>query len=211
MLAAVVLVAAGWSWVRSTDPAPGSPGSSASAGATGSAAAVTATRSPNASPSASPAGSAASTAPTARPTTPPRTSPPRTTGDPRLAYAEFLLRVNDDRTTVGRLNATLTDAVKSTDTDATQAAAVAILDFVDAERVWLIGHPPADCYAAAHGAAISMLEAYGTAAERFIDWAATGGGLDGLPALGTALDAAGTAGDALTAFGHALEGTTCRA
>lgn len=208
MLAAVVLGALGWAWVRSTDPATASPspGSSASAPPTGASAANVATPSPTASATAS-----ASAPPPARATTPSRTSPPRATGDPRLAYAEFLLRVNDDRSTVERLNATLTDAVQSTDPDATQAAAVNILDFVDAERVWLIGHPPADCYATAHGAALSMLESYGTAAERFIDWAATGGGLGGLPALGTALDAASVASDALTAFGHALAGTTCPA
>jgi hypothetical protein len=206
VLAAVVLGAVGWAWARSRDPATASPspGSSAPAGPSGSALAAIATPSPT--PSTVP-----SARPTASATTPPRTSPPRATGDPRLAYAEFLLRLNDDRATVERLNATLTDAVKSTDTDATQAAAVNILDFVDQERVWLIGHPPADCYAAAHDAALSMLEAYGTAAERFVDWAATGGGLGGLPALGTALDAANVATDALTALGHALEGTTCRA
>jgi hypothetical protein len=56
-----------------------------------------------------------------------------------------------------------------------------------------------------------MLDAYGLAADRFVTWAATGGGLDGLVALGEALDAAQDAADALTAFGRALEATTCRA
>ncbi len=54
-----------------------------------------------------------------------------------------------------------------------------------------------------------MLEAYGTAADLFIKWAATGGGLDGLTALGDALDAADAAGAALTAFGKVLEATSC--
>ena len=88
---------------------------------------------------------------------------------------------------------------------------MAILDFVDGERDWLREHPPADCYAAAHAAANAMLEAYGDAADRFIRWAATGGGLSGLAALGDALDAADAAGEALTAFGKALEATTCAA
>ncbi len=47
------------------------------------------------------------------------------------------------------------------------------------------------------------------AAERFLDWSATGGGLKGLDALGKAVDAANVAADRLTAFGKALEGTTC--
>jgi hypothetical protein len=54
-----------------------------------------------------------------------------------------------------------------------------------------------------------MLEAYGTAADRFVDWSATGGGLAGLGALGRAVEAGQTAGTALSAFGHALEATRC--
>ena len=125
MLAAVVLGAVGWAWVRSSDPATASPipGSSAPAGPSGSAPAVVATTSPT--PPTVP-----SARPTARATTPPRTSPPRATDDPRLAYAEFLLRLNDDRATVERLNATLTDAVVDRHR-CDQAAALNILDFVD--------------------------------------------------------------------------------
>jgi hypothetical protein len=136
---------------------------------------------------------------------------PRATGDPRRAYAEFLLRVNDDRTTVQRLNAALSTAAQAQDPPAVRTAAVAILDFVDGERDWLHQHPPADCYAAAHAAAGAMLDAYGVAADAFIHWADTGGGLAGLAALGDALDAAQTAGTALDAFGHSLETTTCPA
>jgi len=166
---------------------------------------------PTAVPSAVP-----STAPTSRSTaTPPAppvpTDPPRATGDPRLAYAEFLLRVNDDRATVEALNRDLATAAEAQDPVAVRVAAVAILDFVDGERDWLREHPPAECYAAAHGAANAMLEAYGLAADRFVTWAATGGGLDGLVALGEALDAAQDASDALTVFGRALEATTCQA
>jgi len=152
--------------------------------------------------------------PTASPTKPARTpaatAPPRATGDPRLAYAEFLLRVNDDRATVEDLNRDLATAAEAQDLDAVRRSAVAILDFVDGERDWLREHPPADCYAAAHASANAMLEAYGTAADRFVDWTASSGGLAGLAALGKALDAAQAASDALTAFGVALEATTCR-
>ena len=154
--------------------------------------------SPSGSPTSSPP--AASHAPTA---------PPRATGDPRLAYAEFLLRVNDDRTMVEQLNQDLSTAAQAQNTGAVHAAAVAILDFVDGERDWLREHPPATCYAAAHAGATAMLDAYGAAADRFVRWAATGGGLAGLPALSDALDAAQVASDALTAFGRALEASSC--
>ena len=117
--------------------------------------------------------------------------------------------MNDDRTTVDGLNRALAAAAEAGDVDAVRTAAVAILDFVDIERDWLRGHPPADCYAAAHDSANTMLEAYGTAAERFVDWSAAGGGLDGLAALGRAADAATVAGDALSAFGTVLQATRC--
>jgi hypothetical protein len=160
---------------------------------------------PTASPSPSPS-------PTSRPTpvrSPAATPPPRASGDPRLAYAAFVLRVNDDRAAVEGLNRALTTAAQAQDPKAVTTAAVDILDFVDGERDWLREHPPAACYAAAHASANAMLDAYGAAADRFIKWAATGGGLAGLAALGDALDAADTAADALTAFGKALEATTC--
>jgi len=151
------------------------------------------------------------TVPSSRPVPTLDSAPPRATGDPRLAYAEFLLRVNDDRATVERLNRDLATAAEAQDPDAVRFAAVAILDFVDVERDWLRAHPPAECYAAAHAPANAMLEAYGSAADRFVNWAASGGGLAGLAALGEALDAADEAGDALGAFGRALEAATCRA
>ena len=88
---------------------------------------------------------------------------------------------------------------------------MAILDFVDPERDWLRGHPPADCYAAAHDPANAMLEAYGTAADRFSTGRRPAGDSMGLAALGQAADAAQVAGDALTAFGAVLEATRCAA
>ena len=158
-------------------------------------------------PAPSPSINAPTPAPT--PTTASATTPPRASGPPLLAWAEFLARLNEDRSTVEGLNAALTTAAQELDPDAVKAASVDILDFVDVERDWLRDHPPADCYAAAHGAAAAMLDAYGTAAERFIDWSESGGGLAGLPALGVALDAADTARAAFETFVAALEGTTC--
>lgn len=143
------------------------------------------------------------------PPAPARTARPRATGDPRLAYAEFLLRVNDDRATVDRLNTALTTAANAQHPDAVRRASVDILDFVDVERDWLQGHPPADCYAKAHTAAGAMLDAYGTTADRFVDWSATGGGIAGLGALGRAIESGQAAADALTAFGRSLEATAC--
>lgn len=165
---------------------------------------------PAATSTAPPSAAADSPDPTAA-RTPAATAAPRATGNPRLAYAEFLLRVNDDRATVQRLNAALSTAAQAQDQPAVRTAAVAILDFVDGERDWLREHPPADCYAAAHAAAGAMLDAYGKAADAFIHWADTGGGLAGLAAFGDAIDAAQTASTALDAFGRTLETTTCPA
>ena len=166
---------------------------------------------PNPTPTATPAPSPSVDAPTPAPTpTPvPATTPPRASGPPLLAWTEFLARLNEDRSTVEGLNAALTTAAQAQDPDAVKAASVDILDFVDVERDWLREHPPADCYAAAHSAAAAMLDAYGTAADRFIDWSTSGGGLGGLPALGVALDAADSARVAFETFVAALEGTTC--
>jgi len=151
----------------------------------------------------------ASVVPSAAPTTPPATPAPRTSTAPRLAYAAFLRRINDDRATVDRLNANLSAAVQAQDPVATRPAAVAILDFVDRERDWLRDNPPADCYAAAHQEAGTMLDAYGMAADAFIAWADTGGGLAGLAALGDAVDLAQTAAAVSTMFGQTLDATRC--
>jgi hypothetical protein len=137
------------------------------------------------------------------------TPPPRTSEKPALAYAAFLKRVSDDRATVERLNQDLSPAVQAQDLAVTRTASVAILDFVDGEHDWLRDHPPADCYAAAHAAAGAMLDAYGMAADAFIKWADTGGGLDGLVALGDAVQFAQDAADSLTAFSTTLDDTVC--
>ena len=72
---------------------------------------------------------------------------------------------------------------------------------------WGAIRPPTATRRPTHSAG-AMLDAYGTAADRAIDWSATGGGIAGLGALGPALEAGQAAGDALTAFGHTLEATT---
>jgi hypothetical protein len=163
---------------------------------------------PGATPSATPSSSASASA-TGTATPPQATPAPRTSAAPRLAYAAFLRRLNDDRATVDRLNANLSAAVQAQDPVATRPAAVAILDFVDRERDWLRDNPPADCYAGAHQAAGAMLDAYGMAADAFVKWADTGGGLAGLAALGDAVDLAQTAAGASSEFGQALDATRC--
>ena len=72
----------------------------------------------------------------------------------------------------------------------------------------MVDHPPADCYAAAHGAGIAMLDAYQTAASDFVDWAGASG-LSALVALAKAGDAANAATDAFAAFGTAITSTQC--
>ena len=158
-------------------------------------------------PAPSPTASPAVAVPTA--SRAPATAPPRASGPPRLAWAEFLAHLNDDRATVEGLNAALTTAAQAQDADAVKAASVDILDFVDVERDWLRQHPPAECYADAHSAATAMLDAYGAAADRFVDWTETGGGIGGLPALGDAVTAADAARSAFATFVTALEATTC--
>jgi len=206
-IAAVALVATFWrgSPTGSTDASPSLSAPSPHATAT------MGTSTPSGLPSAtaSTPATASTTTPGPAPSRAPATAPPRASGPPLLAWAEFLAHLNEDRSTVEGLNAALTTAAQAQDADAVKAASVDILDFVDVERDWLREHPPADCYAAAHGAAAAMLDAYGTAAERFIDWTTTGGGLGGLPALGDAVKAADTARAAFETFVAALERTTC--
>jgi hypothetical protein len=162
--------------------------------------------------SATPAGPTTSSAPasTAGPKlSRPLNVPPLGDAASGRAYAAFVSRVGDDRSTVDGLDRDLTDASNAADLGAVRKAAVAILDFVDVERDWLLGHPPAGCYADAHASAMAMLEAYGAAADRFVDWSTTGGGLNGLPALGRAAEAASTAQAAFAAFTSVLGRTSC--
>jgi hypothetical protein len=204
--AAIVVMAAvvGVLSARRDPSAPEPSGSLAIVDPSPAAAGSVVTASPGPSPSPTPR-------PTPTPAPPAVTPPPRASGPARLAYADFLRRINADRATVERLNASLTTAVQALDPASVRTAAVDILDFVDGERDWLRENPPAACYADAHASAGAMLDAYGAAADAFIAWAETGGGFAGLTALADAVDAATSAGDALTTFGHVLEATSCPA
>ncbi|MFL5670498.1 MAG: hypothetical protein ACJ77C_00215 [Chloroflexota bacterium] len=205
---AVVVLGAAFLGRAASDPTPSRPPI-----AEASPPAATASLIPAATASVAPTSSSepSASAGPALPSTAAKTPAPRASGPPRLAYAAFLRRVNDDRATVERLNAALSSAAQAQDPAAVRRAAVDILDFVDTERDWLRENPPADCHAAAHASAGAMLDAYGAAADAFIAWAQTGGGLAGIGALSEALDAAQTASDALTAFTRAIETTTCPA
>lgn len=206
---AVVVLGAAWATRDPSDSTPsGSPANVDASQTAASGPTSTPLVTPDQTTDATPSPSSLST-PTL--TAPATTLPPRASGPARLAYADFLRRVNDDRATVERLNGSLTTAAQALDPVAVRGAAVDILDFVDAERDWLRENPPAGCYADAHASAGAMLDAYGVAAGAFISWAETGGGIAGLSALGDALDVAKTAGDALTTFGHVLEVTSCPA
>jgi hypothetical protein len=148
--------------------------------------------------------------PTSRPTVVPTRTPrpPAPSGEARLLYAEFLTRLDDDRATVGPLNAALTSAAQTGDKPAVRETAVDILQFADGERDWLLGHPPADCYATAHDAAGSMLEAYATVADRAIEWT-NRTGFAALQALARVAEAADDAQAELARLAEALETTSC--
>ena len=93
---------------------------------------------------------------------------------PGLLYVAFLLRLDADRSTVTTLNQALQGAAEAGDRPAARRASIDILDFADAEQDWLRDHPPAACYAGAHAAADTMLEAYAATADAFIAWADAG-------------------------------------
>jgi hypothetical protein len=182
--------------------------------------ATPAERSPTPVPTATSTATATDPGPTATAATadPPTADPPTTdptdgadpTLDPRLAFAEFLLRLDAARVEVQDLNATLVAAAEDGDPATVRATAVDILQFADGERDWLLAHPPAACYADAHEAAGTMVEAYATVAERAIDWVDADPGLDALDALADVLAAAEVARDALGDLGRDLEAATCR-
>lgn len=179
------------------------------------AAAPTPTASDVPAPSRTPPASQAPTpTPAPEPSSPPtpdntpEPAPGAPTGDPRLAYGEFQLRLADAATEVQSLNAGLRAAAEDLDTEAVQASAVDILDFVDSERDWLRDHPPAVCYARAHAAAGDMLAAYGTVAEAALRWTSASGleAIAALADLGVAVeDATGEA----ESFARAFEAVRC--
>lgn len=151
----------------------------------------------------------ASDAPTPTETAEPTVAPDPT--DPRLAYAEFLVRLDAARAEVQDLNETIVVAAEADDKPTVRAAAVDILQFADRERDWLLAHPPAACFADAHDAAGAMLEAYAAVAERAIDWVDADAGLETLDALADVVTAAGDARVALETLAQELEATSCRA
>ncbi|MFL5757411.1 MAG: hypothetical protein ACJ77N_14085 [Chloroflexota bacterium] len=209
---AIVILVAGFLFLQGSDTGPGAASASptTAAGSGSSARSSLAARTSSSAAAVRPSPSARRTAvpsASARPTPRP-SSPPRTSRDPHLAYADFLSHVNDDRSKVDQLNNALSAAVTAGDRAAARTAATTILDFVKGERQWLLDHPPADCYAAAHAAGIAMLDAYQTAASDFVEWAGASG-LSGLVALAKAGDAANAATDAFTAFGTAIVSTQC--
>ena len=157
-------------------------------------------------------------APEATPTPPPSadttpeavpTPAPTVAGDPRLLYAEFLLRLADARPQAADLSEALLSAAERQDPAAVRRAAVDVLDFTDEERTWLRSHPPADCYADSHASAERMVAAYAATAEDAIDWADAGGGLAGLEALASVAESAADAREALADLAADLETTRC--
>lgn len=156
---------------------------------------------PSPSPSPSPLPTASPT-PSAQPNP---TDGPDATLDPRVAYAAFLVELDEARTEGADLNGRLLVAAEAGDTAMVRSTALDILAFADRERDWLAASPPARCYRGAHRAARDLIEAYATVAERSIEWADADNGLDRLAALarvGVAGDGARTALDALvTALG----------
>jgi hypothetical protein len=155
--------------------------------------------------------SAASAAPrSSRSASPSATSPgaPRTSADTRLAYAEFLLHLDDARQSAQRLNYRLRQTGESGDTAGVVEAAHDIGALTTRERTWLEDHPPADCYAEVHGAAGDLLDAYDDVARLALVWTeASGLGVIGaLQDLAAAVQAAGAAA---TTVADAAAATTC--
>jgi hypothetical protein len=165
--------------------------------------------SPTPAPTDTPRSTPVATA-TQAPTQRPSTDRPETTEAAQVAYVRFLARLAEDRSTVADLNQRLADAGESGDRATARTTAIDILRFVDGERDWLAAHPPADCFATAHAAANTMLEAYGTVADRAIDWA-DAEGLEVFASLADLLAAGDTARDALSDLANAVERTTCPA
>lgn len=174
-----------------------------------SAARPTAMLDPTATASPDPSPTSESTA-TPTSTEPPPTDAPESTEAAQVSYVRFLARLAEDRSTVADLNQRLADAGEDGDRETVRAIAVDILRFSDGERDWLAAHPPADCYAPAHAAAATMLEAYATVADRAIDWA-DADGLDALTALANLVAAGDTARDALADLASAVEQAACPA
>jgi hypothetical protein len=214
---AIIVVLAWVAVTRSVVPATAGDGAAASAAlATSPSSVVGASSVPSeASPITVPSGEpSASAAPSPTPAGTPRPSSkptrgPSTTDDPRVAYAAFLARLDDDRRTATDHADQLVAAIEDGDRAAARSTAVDILQFADGEHDWLTAHPPADCYIAAHDAAGSMVEAYATVADRALDWVEAAPGLATLDALGKVIGAGSDASDAAATLAGSLEASTC--
>lgn len=198
---ALAVLAASRSGAAPASPAPSGPSLAPS---------PSSTVKPSATPAAVPTPSPTPT-PTPEPTPTPtpeaaRTAAPGT--DPRLAFAEFALRLGDAAKEAQQLNADLRAAAEDLDTAAVERTAVDILDFVDNERDWLRDHPPVACYADAHEAAGEMLEAYGAVAEAALKWTGASG-LDAIAALADLGIAVEDATAEAQAFAKAFDAVSC--
>jgi hypothetical protein len=207
IVAGLVVIVLGWAVVLRGGSSAATPGGSSpspsSAAVASDAPASAEPATPTVEPTPDP-----TPAPTAASATPAPTDRPADTEDPEVSYVRFLARLAEDRSTVADLNQRLADAGEGGDRATARATAVEILQFADGERDWLSAHPPADCYATAHAAATSMLEAYATVADRAIDWA-DADGLAAFAALADLVAAGDIARDALAQLATAVERTTC--
>ncbi len=173
--------------------------------------------SPVVDPSQGPASSPSSPppSPSPLPTASPQSAQPNPTDgpdgtlDPRLAYAAFLVELDEARTEGADLNRRLLVAADVGDTVMVRSTALDIIAFADRERDWLAASPPARCYRGAHRAAQDLIEAYATVAERAIEWADADKGLDRLAALARVGVAGEGARTALVALVTALGKVTC--
>lgn len=128
--------------------------------------------------------------------------------DPRLAYAAFLLRLDDTRRETAPLLADLQDAAEAADEGGVRTAAEALGAIADREGRWLAANPPADCYAGAHAEADDTYAATAAAADAAIGWA-DASGLAKLGALVAALEAVDTATDAVEDLSSTLGRVDC--
>lgn len=193
--ALAILAVLAWAAVLTGDRAEGAPSASSAA------------LEPAGGASGSPTPATPTPTPTPEPTEPP-TLEPDPPADARLAYAEFLVRLDDARAQAEALNANLRAAGETGSSEGVRTVAVEILDFADAERDWLRDHPPAACYADAHSSAQAMVTAYGVVGEESLRWAAAEG-LDVVSALAAVYDAAEAATVAAGEFGNELQAASC--
>ena len=172
---------------------------------------------PNPSAAAVPSASSVSTAlpssaPSATASPTPRAAPtarPIATGDPRLLYAEFLLRLGDDRIDRRGLNQDAPDRGRGR-RPARRPPSVHRHPRLRRRGARLAAGPSARGLLCGR-ACVRRQDArcLRRTADAFIAWADAGDGLVGLAALGRALEAAGIAGRCRHQLGRELEATTC--